>query len=170
MFFMVFVNFLEITVFYVRAGLFLMPVLIACSLLMSCPWSWHWPSCLWQEVPRRACLIRRKGSLLGLVTLQRPMVMSPMLSVCKCVLVHTDCTGECCSWCLVCVGGVYVCTHTRVFFCWYMFVCVCIYEGRTTDPPLFYWIESASLTTSTNCSLIEDGVIPLDSDSQNQSL
>lgn len=129
--------------FYVRTGLFLMPVLIACSLLMSCPWSWHWPSCLWKEVLRRACLIRRKGSLLGLVTLQRPMVMSPMLSVCKCVLVHTDCMGECCCWCLVFVwvgcGCVDACAHTRALFCWYMFVCVCIYEERTTDPHLLHW-------------------------------
>ena len=126
MFFMVFVNFLEITVFYVRAGLFLMPVLIACSLLMSCPWSWHWPSCLWQEVPRRACLIRRKGSLLGLVTLQRPMVMSPMLSVCKCVLVQTYCTGQCGS-CWLGWGGGGICVHTHTCFLLLVYVCMCVY-------------------------------------------
>lgn len=39
------------------------------------PGTWHWPSCLWKEALQLACLIRRKESLLGLVTPQKPMVM-----------------------------------------------------------------------------------------------
>lgn len=39
------------------------------------PGTWHWPSCLWKEALQLVCLMRRKESLLGLVTPQKAMVM-----------------------------------------------------------------------------------------------
>lgn len=62
------------------------------------PGTWHWSSCLWKEALRLACLIRRKESLLGLVTPQKPMVMFDCnlcphcvyLSVCVSICLYAD--------------------------------------------------------------------------------
>lgn len=55
------------------------------------PGTWHWPSCLWKEALQLVCLMRRKESLLGLVTPQKAMVMFHCTlcphCVCLCVCV-----------------------------------------------------------------------------------
>jgi hypothetical protein len=104
----------------------------ACGWLHVLCWcrsrSWHWPSCLWKEALQRACLIRRRGSLLGLVTPQKAMVMSPVLCVHKCALVHTALDGGCFSWCLWCGSCVWA------FTCMYVYVFVCVYFVRGWQP------------------------------------
>lgn len=98
-----------------------LPVLYWCLV----PGSWHWSSCLWKEALRWACWIRRKESLLGLVTPQKPMVMS-LCSVCVTVCADTYWSGQQgvplgSLWCGSCV---FVCVCARVHMCICVYWCV----------------------------------------------
>lgn len=96
------------------------------------PGSWKWPSCLWKEELQQACLIRRKGSLLGLVTPQKPMVTFPV--PCMLMYVATYRTG----WEGIFLDGLWSCGHVCLYVCVYICMCVCVFvrEWNSVSQPL----------------------------------
>lgn len=78
------------------------------------PGTWHWPSCLWKEALQLVCLMRRKESLLGLVTPQKAMVMfhCALCPHCTCLCVMylcADCLEISFVFSCMCVPGSVAC-------------------------------------------------------------